>query len=149
MAACGDVQARLTAHVKAPRAALVASTTTVCWRDVCADLVATSDAGNASQIAFDARRSLLDGDATVFSEGKDGSRLEIVLRQFTRARDGDYVYARAANGDRYRVTVVAADGTKLFDAEKTVTYDEYYPNGADCDPEPCRRVAIELEGGTP
>lgn len=142
--ACDAVHARITAHVKAPLADLVAAKTTVCWREVCADLTAASDAGTSSEIAFDTRASLLVGEATVSAEGEGASRLQLDLRFFTRARNGDLVYTRAENGDRYRVTVVAADGKQLFAAERIVTYDDYYPNGTDCDPEPCHRVMFDL-----
>jgi len=142
--ACDAVHARITAVVKVPLAELVAAKTTVCWREVCADLQAVSDAGTDPQIAFDARTSALVGEAFVSAEGSVASRLRLELRFFTRARNGDLLYTRTETGDRYRVTVLAADGRQLFDAERAVTYDEYYPNGPECDPDPCRRVTLDL-----
>lgn len=150
MRVCDPTHARIAAHVNAPLAELVAARTTVCWREVCAELVAAGDAGEAGEagerrvFGFDERLGALDGDASIVAEGNGASLLRIDLRYFTRARDGDFTYTRSANGDRYRVTVVAPDGKPLFEAERTVTYEEYYPNGSDCDPDPCRRVDIQM-----
>jgi hypothetical protein len=142
--ACSPVHARITAHVNAPLAALVSAKTTVCWREVCSDLVAASDAGTSTGVGFDARMSSLRGDASVTAEGAGATRLAVELQFYTRARDGDFVYTRQANGDRYRVTVVDAAGTTLFDAEQAATYEESYANGPDCDPDPCRTAVIDL-----
>jgi hypothetical protein len=142
---CDSLHARITAHVGVPPPALAASTTTVCWRDVCADLVgARADAGGDGTVSFDPRASLLMGEATITPEGSAASLLQIDLRFFTRGRGGDFVYTRQANGDRYRVAVVDAAGQTLFSAERAATYDESFPNGPDCDPEPCRRANLEL-----
>lgn len=142
--ACHPVHARITAHVGVPLAELVASRSKLCWREVCADLVTTSpEAGPSPRIAF-APTSPLVGTATLSGEGPDASRLELELQFFTRARDGDFVYTRQADGDLYRVTVVDAAGKTLFDVERAATYEESYPNGPDCDPEPCRRTTLDL-----
>lgn len=144
---CDSAHARITVHVPVPPAQLAASKTTVCWREVCSDLVGAgdaraSDAGAA--IAFDTRTSLLMGQAEVSAEGAGASRLEITLHYFTRGTRGDFVHMRPADGDRYRVTVTDAAGVKLFDAERVVTYAQSYPNGPDCDPDPCRQATFDL-----
>ena len=144
---CDSAHARITLHVPVPPAQLGASKITVCWRDVCSDLVGASDAGTSdagTPIAFDTRTSLLLGEAAVWAEAAGVSRVELTLRYFTRGTRGDFVHMRPADGDLYRVTVTDAAGVKLFAAERVVTYTESYPNGTDCDPDPCRQATFDL-----
>lgn len=136
------MHARLAAHVKAPLAELSTSKITVCWQQACGELVSTSDAGAVPELVFGASSSLR-GEIRAAAE-PDGSRLEIELQFFTRGKRGDFVYTRQADGDRYRVTAVDARGVTLFDAERTAMYTESYPNGEDCDPEPCRTTSIDF-----
>lgn len=144
---CDSANARITVHAPVPPAQLAASKTTVCWREVCSDLVGASDAGAGDAgvaIAFDTRTSLLVGEADVSAEGAGASRVQLTLHYFTRGSRGDFVHMRPADGDLYRVTVTDAAGTKLFAAERVVTYAQSYPNGSDCDPDPCRQATFEL-----
>jgi len=47
----------------------------------------------------------------------------------------------AVDGDVYSVKVVLAEsGDVLVETQDTVTYSAHYPNGEDCDAEPCRTV---------
>jgi len=45
--------------------------------------------------------------------------------------------APVQNGDVYQVRIVHTDGTEMFEVEQAVTYTEHYPNGEECDEEPC------------
>ena len=42
------------------------------------------------------------------------------------------------DGDRYRLTITDRNGSVVAAVDKTVVYQQSYPNGTDCDPYPCR-----------
>jgi hypothetical protein len=141
--ACGDVHAILEAHVMVPTATFLAAKTTVCWNGACSALVTTDDAGKSAAVSLDPLGAL-SGTASVSTEPSGATLLNVALRFFTRASDGSLAYTRQANGDHYRVTVVDAQGKTLFDVDRAAIYEEYYPNGPDCDPDPCRRVSLDF-----
>ena len=43
-----------------------------------------------------------------------------------------------SDGDRYRLTITDRNGNVVAAVDKTVIYQQDHPNGADCDPYPCR-----------
>jgi hypothetical protein len=49
------------------------------------------------------------------------------------------------NGDRYQVVLRDASHAPLLNAKRRVTYSETYPNGKECDLEPCKTAVVELE----
>jgi hypothetical protein len=149
--ACGSTHAVITAHVKTPLASFGTAVAGVCWNEVCSPLVPSSDAGASSSdaggmgapIALETS-GVLFGTATASAEGSDATLVHLELQFLTRNQEGTFDYKRQANGDRYRITVVDAQGKTVFDVERTAIYDEYYPNGPECDPDPCRRVALDF-----
>jgi hypothetical protein len=57
-----------------------------------------------------------------------------------------HYWARGANlrdGDRFSVVCRNPAGATVFSRHRTVTYDESYPNGRECDVVPCRAARIE------
>lgn len=140
---CDSTHVAFTAHVRIPLGAFRSAKTTVCWNESCSALASDGEAGTTGASTLDPQ-GLLVGDVSATAEGNDATALHVALQFFTRNGDGTFDYKRQANGDRYRVTVVDAQGKSVFDVERTAIYDEYYPNGPDCDPDPCRRVALDF-----
>jgi hypothetical protein len=139
---CDSTHVAITAHVKMPLGAFSSAKTTVCWNESCSTLASAGEAGTTG-VALEPQ-GLLVGDVSAAGEGNDATALHVALQFFTRNSDGTFDYKRQANGDRYRVTVVDVNGKTILEVEKLATYEEYYPNGPDCDPDPCRRVAIDM-----
>jgi hypothetical protein len=54
---------------------------------------------------------------------------------------------RLANGDRYRFTMTTADGRAVASFSEAVTYNESYPNGPGCDPDPARQAHLDRRAG--
>lgn len=54
---------------------------------------------------------------------------------------GDVAERYFQDGDRYRVSVTAAEKETLFSIDQTVTYHRFYPNGPQCDPG-CKGAAL-------
>lgn len=54
---------------------------------------------------------------------------------------GEDVERYFQDGDRYKVSITAADGTTLFLVDQAVTYHRFYPNGPECDPG-CKGAAL-------
>jgi hypothetical protein len=50
-----------------------------------------------------------------------------------------------ANGDRYRLLLTDANQRKVLKLERSVVYQESYPNGKRCDAFPCKAAAIEVD----
>jgi hypothetical protein len=139
---CDSTHVAITAHVKIPLGAFPPAKTTVCWNESCSTLASAGEAGT-NGAALDPQ-GLLVGDVSAAAESNDTTALHVALQFFTRNGDGTFDYKRQANGDRYRVTVVDNQGKTIFDVERLATYEEYYPNGPDCDPDPCRRVSLDM-----
>jgi hypothetical protein len=49
-----------------------------------------------------------------------------------------------ADGDDYTITIENTAGDELLSRETTVTYTKSYPNGPDCDPNPCLQADVTL-----
>ena len=47
-----------------------------------------------------------------------------------------------SDGDRYRLNVADRNGNMIASVDKTVVYQQSYPNGTQCDPFPCRWAEI-------
>jgi hypothetical protein len=61
--------------------------------------------------------------------------------------DIDYRVYRSsdvADGDTYHVRLVAVTGETLADHQQTVNYTPYYPNGPDCDRDPCWSAGVKF-----
>ena len=43
-----------------------------------------------------------------------------------------------SDGDRYRLTITDRNGNVVGAVDKTMLYQQSYPNGTDCNPYPCR-----------
>jgi hypothetical protein len=46
------------------------------------------------------------------------------------------------DGDEYRMTLAAPDGSRAFGISQTVTYSASFPNGRECDGAGCRHAEI-------
>lgn len=49
------------------------------------------------------------------------------------------------NGDKYRLLLTDANQRKVLKLERSVVYQESYPNGKRCDAFPCKSAAIEVD----
>lgn len=104
----------------------------VCRGDACAR-------GSVRRGADFASRRNLEGAFTgaVETEGltADATEVRLIAEAESRA---------LADGDRYRVTITEHEtGAVLATFDQAVDYDESYPNGAACDPHPCRTATVE------
>jgi hypothetical protein len=123
---------------------IIGSTLEVCRNDVCvtgtyADIAepTTSSSSATIELPDPATRAAKEpwATATVWKT-ETGYRLDIYYNV--------YGPNDVTNGDHYHVRLVATSGAVLADVEKTVTYQSLYPNGPDCDPEPCHWVGIKF-----
>lgn len=87
---------------------------------------------------FASRRNLegaLTGALETEGLSADATEVRLVAGAETRA---------LADGDRYRVLVIEREtGIALATFDRTVTYDNSYPNGPTCDPHPCRTATVD------
>lgn len=71
-------------------------------------------------------------------------QLTVCPRQVLRADLFASSAAVGRDGDHIRFTVMDAAGTVLFMHDAPADFEEYRPNGPDCDPNPCRRIQLDL-----
>jgi hypothetical protein len=131
--------ATIVVNVDAPASSLAGSTLEVCRNDVClsGDFRDISDAG---QGIYAASLSMPNSSTRVASD--PWASASVATTDAGVRIDIYYGSRDVAHGDSYHVRLVAATGETLADYEKTVTYEAFYPNGPDCDENPCWRVGI-------
>jgi hypothetical protein len=52
-------------------------------------------------------------------------------------------YGRFQDGDQYSLIIRDLDGVELAAYQWTATYARFYPNGEECDEEPCMTVSLD------
>lgn len=75
---------------------------------------------------------------------KDGT---IELRLTLVNPPGEDVERYFQDGDRYKVSITAADGATLFVVDQAVTYHRFYPNGPECGPS-CKSAVLTPSSAT-
>jgi hypothetical protein len=117
----------VTLHFRRSINELVDATITTCLRDTCSshrprDTIQPAPGGSADLAPPSSQVAYKQGFLADVGEGWT------TLSLFAANR-GPF-----ANGDRYRVAVVRADGAPMLDVERNVVYAIAEPNGAECGP---------------
>jgi hypothetical protein len=121
--------AKVTADATLPDASSDGVTAEICRNDLCSTLV---------------RRCRNDAcvpdDSPGFMGGLDAWLEAVPLGQnaWEFRVDANDNPAVLSDGDRYRLTITDRNGSVVAAVDKTVVYQQAYPNGTDCDPYPCR-----------
>ena len=74
-------------------------------------------------------------DGARISACDDGKRAS-----FSWATEGQTV----RDGDQFSLSLMDANGRVILSHEQSIDYEEYFPNGPDCDPSPCRYFELSL-----
>lgn len=115
-------------------AALAGATVKACRNESCADAVIDEEFASSDNFATRLRGALTGS----FSFRGDGASNSYTIRVHGEP-------AALKNGDRYRVSIVTADHTKLLDQDRRITYDESYPNRHRCDAVSCKVASISAD----
>jgi hypothetical protein len=145
---CAEPMA-VSAHLHVPVSELVTATTTACWRTECITLVASNDAGADldGEIPLKATDEPQAG-GVLQDEGDGWSRIDTGFSRVRVEADGGYfLKPLPANGDDYRLTVKAADGTTLLDVDRSITYT-VSGRASSCSEE-CLTAVISLYASSP
>jgi hypothetical protein len=119
-------------------------TFTVCRGSACISgpfTVEQDDASVSAHAGFRIPAGSLDGVQS------DMAEIQISQRESWAAIDVAYVQldqSKLADGDQYVVTITNAINELLLRKEATVTYTKYYPNGPECDLQPCVQADVTL-----
>ena len=143
--ACGDVGCRfppVTIHVPAAPALPMGETLTV---TLCLD-----DACLSGQFSLDNADASVPGSSRFTIPTNyvhaDSDHADITIERYSGISIQYYPSSSNAltDGDHYTVTIENGVGETLLTKETTVTYSKSYPNGPDCDQQPCLQADVTL-----